>query len=88
MLPSTISRSVPHRPTTAGLISTSPGPGGGDGALLQHDLAGPAHHQRRGASALMTGAGSRGRRPLRLRSFGQAEVDVGAAAQDAGHPSA
>ncbi len=25
------------------------GPGGGRAALLQHDLAGPAHHQRRGA---------------------------------------
>src|SRR6266513_2863800 len=80
-----MSRSVPHRPTTSGLISTSPGPGAGMPRSSSTTSPGRRTTSAGPRSPLMTGAGSRGRRPLRLRSFRQAEVDVRAAAQDAGH---
>src|SRR6266516_1348751 len=75
-----MSRSVPHRPTTPGLISTSPVPG--LGAPRSSSTTSPGQRTTSAGlrSPLMTGAGSRG-----LRSFRQAEVDVRATAQDAGH---
>src|SRR6185437_6167476 len=85
MLPSTISRSVPHRPTTSGLIRTSPGPGRGASRSSSTTSPGRRTTSAGPRSPFMTGPGSRGRRPLRLRSLRQAEVDVWAAAQDAGH---
>src|SRR5262249_46392323 len=84
MLPSTISRSVPHRPTTPGLTSPSPGPGTGTRRSSSTPSPGRRTTSAGPRSPVMTGPGSLRRRPLRVRPLRQAEVDVRAAAQDAG----
>src|SRR5437764_858831 len=86
-----MSRSVPHRPTTSGLISTSPGPGLGAPRSSSTASPGPRTTSAGPRSPLMTGPAPHGREDglARRRRVGQltlAERGVEADAARAVHP--